>query len=142
MRILLSPIRRDDTLTVVKSGDSLTINGEAFDFATLPNGGSIPLGDIPCSWIAGPVDRIAGELHIPLLLPHGPNPEPYQAFPGALANPPNGIVDLPFDTTLSEERTPAPGGFIVKTTTRKWRQPDQVDVAFEAAQEEAGNVDA
>ena len=38
MQITLTPQRRDDTLTLTRSGDVLTINGEAFDFAAIPEG--------------------------------------------------------------------------------------------------------
>lgn len=146
MRISLSPFaplpQFPKQLTVVKLGDVLTINGEVFDFSSLPDGATIPPGEIPSEWIVGPVERIAGELHLTLLLPHGRAPEPWQAFPAPLEAVPDGPVDIPFDTTVAIERTPAPGGFIIKTTTRRWHQPDQVDVTFEAASEESDNVDA
>lgn len=142
MRITLSPMRRDDAIEVVKAGDLLTINGDQFDFTILPDGATIPAGEVPCEWIVGPVERIGGELHLTLVIPHGVHPEPWQAFPAPLGAVPDGLIDLPFNTTVTVERTPAPGGFIVKTTTRRWHQPDQVDVAFEVAQEESSNVEA
>jgi hypothetical protein len=108
MKIALSPSRRDDTLTVVKAGDVLTINGAAFDFSALPDGATIPNGEIPCEWIISPVERISGELHLTLILPHGANPSEAVAFPAALNNPPDGELALPFDpppieTPIEEE---------------------------------------
>ena len=95
MHISLSPMRRDDALTVVKSGDVLTINGEAFNFASLPDGATIPEGVVPCDWIAGPVSRIDGDLHLTLILPHGPRPTQEQAFPQPIIDPADGEIALP-----------------------------------------------
>ncbi|RVE86485.1 hypothetical protein [Sinorhizobium meliloti] len=97
MKVGLSPQRRDDALEVVKAGDTLTFNGAPFDFSALPDGAAIPAGEIPCDWIAGPVERIAGELHLTLILPHGPSPSQAVAFPAPLVNPPDGLVALPAD---------------------------------------------
>lgn len=135
-------MRSDAPLSVIKSGDALTINGEVFDLASLPDGATIPLGEIPCEWIAGSVERVDGELHLALILPHGPDPEPWQAFPLPLDAVPDGAVDLPTATTVSVVRTPTPGGFNVMTTTRRWHQPDHVVIVFEPENEEVGNVDA
>lgn len=97
MIISFSPQRRDDTLSVSKLGDVLTINGDAFDFAGLPDGATIEAGIVPCKWIIGPVERIGGELHLTLLLPHGPNPSEAVAFPAPLIDPENGVLSLPSD---------------------------------------------
>lgn len=95
MRIVWHPQRRDDTLAVVKSGDVLTINGEAFDFSTLPDGATLPREAIACDLIAGPVERVDGVLIVPLILPHGPKPSPAVAFPAHLDDVPDGPVELP-----------------------------------------------
>ncbi|MDX0671067.1 hypothetical protein GOD80_27600 [Sinorhizobium medicae] len=97
MKIDLSPQRRDDLLEVTKAGDALTINGMAFDFSTLPDGATIPAGEVPCEWLVGPVERIAGELHLTLILPHGPGPSQAVAFPPLLIDPPDGVIALPAD---------------------------------------------
>lgn len=97
MKISLLPQRRDDSLEVTKSADVFTINGEAFDFSALPDGATIPVGEIPCEWIAGPVERIAGELHLTLILPHGPNPSQAVAFPQPIVSPADGAIALPAD---------------------------------------------
>lgn len=146
MRIALSlfapPPQEFTPLSVTKSGDILTINGEVFNFTSLPDGADVPAGEVPCEWIFGPVQRVAGELHLTLRFPLASSTEPWATWPLVLEAVPDGAVDLPTTTTVSVERTPAPGGFIVKTTTRRWHQPDQVDVAFEAKPEEPSNVDA
>jgi hypothetical protein len=95
MRISFSPVRRDDTLTVSKSGDVLTINGEAFDLSPLPDGGTLPHDAIACPLLAGDVERIDGEIALTLILPHGPNPPPEVAFPADLVDVADGNVELP-----------------------------------------------
>lgn len=97
MQIRLSPQRRDDTLEVTKAGEVLTINGVAFDFSALPDGATIPLGEVPCDWLVGPVERIGGELRLTLILPHGANPSQDVAFPAPLVNSPDGLLALPSD---------------------------------------------
>jgi hypothetical protein len=97
MNINLTPQRRDDTLKVTKSGDVLTINGEAFDFSGLPDGATIPAGEIPCEWISGAVERVDGLIHLTLIVPHGANPSQSVAFPEPIANPPDGEITLPAD---------------------------------------------
>jgi len=109
MQIKLSPQRRDDALSVTKSGDILTINGEAFDFSALPDGATIEAGIVPCDWIVGPVERIGGTLHLTLLIPHGPNPSQAVAFPEPLINPADGPLVIPFDAPAEEEPTDVDG---------------------------------
>ena len=97
MKISLSPQRRDDTLTVVKTGDRLRINGDLFNFNPVSEGATIKASDIPCDWICGDVTRINGEIELTLILPHGANPSEAVAFPVALENVQDGVVALPFD---------------------------------------------
>ena len=95
MQIKLLPQRRDDALTIVKSGDALTINGQTFDFSTLPDGATLPAGEVPCEWIVGPIERVAGELHLTVKLPHGAHPAQEVAFPSPIIDPPDGDIVLP-----------------------------------------------
>lgn len=95
MQISFSPTRCDARLELVKTGDCLTINGETFDFSTLPEGGTIPFGMVPSNWIVGPVERIAGQLHLVLCLPHGPEPHHQEAFPVPLNVTADGPIMLP-----------------------------------------------
>lgn len=99
MRIQLSPQRRDDTLIVSRQGDTLTINGEGFDFSSLPDESKLPAEAIDCEWISGPVERIDGEIRLTLILPHGANPAPKQAFPEPIIDPPDGEIALPGQET-------------------------------------------
>lgn len=98
MRISFSPQRRDDALVLEKSnGDHLRINGELFNFNPLNNGDVIPAGVVPSDWIVGPVERIDGEIHLTLILPHGPNPSRAVAFPEAITVTEDGPIEVPFD---------------------------------------------
>jgi len=53
MNINLSPQRRDDTLTITKNGDVLTINGTDYDFTQLPDGGTLPAEAVDCEFVIG-----------------------------------------------------------------------------------------
>lgn len=95
MTINLSPQRRDDTLTVQKAGDALTINGMEFDFTQVPDAGLLPQDAVDCEWLASDVERIDGELVLTLLLPHGANASEARRFPEPLTNVPDGEVEFP-----------------------------------------------
>ena len=95
MKINLSPVRSDETVTFSRAGDTLTINGEPFDFAQLPDGATLPTEAIGFDHFVGPVERISGELHLTLRLPHGPNPSQAVAFPQPITVTQDGPVELP-----------------------------------------------
>ena len=97
MQITLTPQRRDDTLTLVRSGDVLTINGEAFDFTAIPEGGTLPRDAVACDWLAGDVTRSGGVLHLTLVLPHGADAPQATLFPAPLTLTGDGPVVLPTD---------------------------------------------
>ena len=97
MHISFSPVRSDDTLSVSKVGDVITINGDSVDLSAVPEGASLPTNAIGNPWIVGDVRRHDGNLHITLLLPHGPSPSKAVAFPVDLNAPPDGDLILPQD---------------------------------------------
>lgn len=102
MKIILSPVRLDETLTASVTGEVLTLNGEAFDFTQLPEGATLPADAIDSEWIVGDVSRINGELHLTLRFPHGPNPSQAVAFPQPIHVTEDGPVALPFDAPQEE----------------------------------------
>lgn len=106
MILSLSPLRVDISLSASLNGGILTLNGEAFDFSPLPEGATLPAEAIASDWIAGPVSRIDGELHLTLRLPHGPNPSQAVAFPKPLVVMVDGEIDLPFDPPADPEPLP------------------------------------
>ena len=95
MKITLNPQRRGDTLTAAKSGETLTINGVAYDFSVIPEGATLPASAVDCEYINGDVERINSVLHISIILPHGPNPSQAVAFPAPIINPADGVLELP-----------------------------------------------
>ena len=95
MIIKLFPQRRDETLSVFRAGNVLTVNGEVFDFASMPEGSTLPQAAISSIWFDGDVDMHDGELTLTLLLPNPWNYSQEQAFPVPLVNVPNGLVKLP-----------------------------------------------
>ena len=95
MKINLSPQRRDDTLTITKQGDVLTINGTAYDFSQLPDGGMLPADAVDSEYVIGSVDRVNGELELTLLLPHGADASEAARFPQPIIDPADGEVELP-----------------------------------------------
>ena len=95
MKIILSPQRRNDTLTITKQGDTLTINGTAYDFSVIPDGATLPKEATDCAWLASDVERIDGVLHLTLLLPHGANASHAARFPQPIINPADGVLELP-----------------------------------------------
>lgn len=95
MFINLSPTRSDEELNITKTNDTLTINGVPYDFSSLPNGATLPREAINCQWVCGDVERINGELIIPILLPHGPNASDAARFPEPITVTEDGPIALP-----------------------------------------------
>ena len=103
MKISFTPVRRDDLLSLIVDGDTLTINDEAFDFTPLSEGQTLPRADVPCDWLTSDVERINGEIHLTLILPHGAKAPQETRFPQPItAN--DGPVSVP-PHSLSEETT-------------------------------------
>lgn len=95
MLINLSPIRSDNSLEIIRTGDALTINGVPYDFSQLPEGATLPREAINCEWVCGDVERTNGELIIPILLPHGPNASEAARFPVPITVTKDGPIALP-----------------------------------------------
>lgn len=95
MLIKFSPARVDATVFVSKQGDTLIINGEAFEFAPLAEGETLPAEAIGSDHFVGPVERINGELHLTLRMPHGPRAPEETRFPQPIVVDVDGPVALP-----------------------------------------------
>ena len=95
MHIKLTPQRSDATLSLARQGTSLIINGEAFDFGPLPDGAVLPRDAVACDFLASDVTRIAGVLHLTLILPHGANAPPQTLFPAPIDLAMDGPASLP-----------------------------------------------
>lgn len=104
MRIKFLPQRRDDTLTLFKQGDVLTVNGDDLDFSSVLEGNSLPVIDddsndpiVPPHQFVPTARRENGELIVSVFMPHGPNPPEHVAFPTDLIDVQDGPVTLPTD---------------------------------------------
>lgn len=96
MDIILSPQRRDDTLTLIKTGDVLNVNGEDFDFSPMGAGDTLPYQAITSQWFVAAVEKdLSGKLTLTVILPNPANYSPEQAFPVPLLDIPDGPVELP-----------------------------------------------
>jgi len=146
MRIELSPQTCDGTLTLHRDGDRLTIDGACFDFAPLPEGATLPPGAVACRWLASGVTRVAGALHLTLILPQGGDAPEGLRFPAVLDPVPQGAVPLPGAEPPPEpvsEPAPQHPGVI------DWAQLETPDPAADLAQARAaaeaallGRIDA
>ncbi|HTO29903.1 MAG TPA: hypothetical protein VL202_01795 [Pararhizobium sp.] len=67
MQITFSPQRSDATLTVAKTGDTLVINGVAFDFSVIPEGGILPAAGVDCDFVIGDIRREDGALKLTMM---------------------------------------------------------------------------
>lgn len=82
MRILFSPQRREDALTIKRFGDKLVLNDDlSLDFSNLGEGAVGTFDESPSEFLAGPVRRVNGVIELTLIRPHGPNPSEAEAFP-------------------------------------------------------------
>lgn len=106
MIIKLSPVRRDETLSVIKNGNTLEVNGELFDFSQMVDGDTLPVEAITSSWFSGQVDNVSGDLTLTMILPNPWNFSPEQAFPVDLIDVPDGPVQFPMP--LPEPLPPLP----------------------------------
>ncbi len=88
-------MRRDDGYTLARRGDVLEIDGAPLDLSGIPEGATLPAGAVDCPWIAGPIRREGGVLHLELILPHGPGAPGDRLFPAPLTVTADGPVALP-----------------------------------------------
>ena len=95
MLITLCPMRRDDRLTLSRSGETLTVNGIPLDLAALPEGGAIPRDAVDCAWLVSDITRTDGEIALTLILPHGADAPHETLFPAPVRVVGDGPVALP-----------------------------------------------
>lgn len=95
MQINLHPQLNNTPMTLSRSGDILTINGESFDFSPLVDGDTLPTEAIGSDWFNGPVEKVSGTLHISLILPHGSNAPDSTRFPDPITVVGDGPITLP-----------------------------------------------
>lgn len=95
MIIHLIPQMRGGALTVSRSGDILTVNGDVVDLSVIPDGSELPAGAIDNEWFTGALRRIDGALYVSLILPHASDAPEARRFPADIIDPPDGPIALP-----------------------------------------------
>lgn len=103
MLIKLSPARSDLNIEVSKSGDVLTINGDTLDLSAIPDGATVEDAGTLHAFLAGMIERIDGEIHLTLVLPHRANPPGAVAFPQPITVTADGPISLPGAAKNAEE---------------------------------------
>lgn len=102
MKINLIPVGGLPDLVLHRAGDTLMVNGEAFDFSPLAEGDVLPAEAISSPWFGGPVTRTGGELELTLTLPLPVNFSQAQAFPEPVVVAGDGPIALPSPEVLEE----------------------------------------
>lgn len=95
MQITFYPQRRDDHLKLERLGDTLILNGEAFDFSPVGEGDILPAEAINSDLLTFDITRENGALLIGISLPHGPSPADDVAFPEPITVTDNGPIAVP-----------------------------------------------
>lgn len=102
MIIKLMPVHGHNEMSISVDGDTIIINGEAFDFSPVPDGATLPREAVNCDWLVSDVERISGSITLTLILPHGANaphetlfPEPIDASDGPVTLPPYDAIQAP-----------------------------------------------
>ncbi|POF89352.1 hypothetical protein [Pseudomonas putida] len=104
--ITLNPRNFDQQLTLVREGDVLYLNGEAFDFSPLLEGSTLPASALSSDWFFGDVERVDGVIRLTLWLPHGANAPESTRFPVPITVNADGPVALPIYDEPQDEETP------------------------------------
>jgi hypothetical protein len=95
MYIDLNPVRDDRALTLARTGDTLTVDGVAFDFGQLAEGDILPREAVSCPRLASDVTRTGGRIVLSLYLPHGADAPDETRWPAPLDLTGGGPVALP-----------------------------------------------
>lgn len=95
MMIRFSPIRSDMALALECRGDVLLVNGVAQDFGALAEGAVLARDSIGGDWLASDVTRVAGVVHLTVILPHAADAGPERLFPAPCQMAGDGPVPLP-----------------------------------------------
>lgn len=95
MYITFSPVRSDTPRTLVRHGDTLSVDGETFDFGFLQEGDVLPRAAVTGDWLGSDIERKAGSLHLTVVLPHGMHAPDETLFPDPRHLTGDGPVELP-----------------------------------------------
>lgn len=99
MEITFTPVRMDAALELSAAGDTLTINGESFDFSGVTEGATLPRDAVATDWLASDVERVGGVLKLTIIAPY--------EFSGVATMPvttimaSDGSIDIPAITAVA-----------------------------------------
>lgn len=95
MKLDFSPMRSMTPLRLERTGDTLIINDESYDFSGLPEGATLPCDAVNCAFLVSDVERQEGQILLTLILPHGAQAPAETLFPSPLVLTEDGPVALP-----------------------------------------------
>lgn len=96
MLIVFSPVRADlphPSLYVI--GETLVVDGHSYDLSSCTEETPIEPEMLDCPWIADPVRRVSGRVHVRFLLTHGRFAPVQTRFPAPVDVTEDGPVALP-----------------------------------------------
>lgn len=103
MKINLSPVFSEDTISAFVNGDSITVNGLEFDFSKLPKGYELPASAIDSIHFVGRISRgLDSVIELTLRFPHPFNASEDMRFPKSLVCV--GNVQFPVNTPKIVEK--------------------------------------
>jgi len=94
MKIILTPQRSDESLTLQVEGDVLTVNGRQHDFTPLQEGFELPFHAVDDSFITGTVRRVGGVVEVTVRLPYGLDAQ-FDTTQPVVVNQSSGVVEVP-----------------------------------------------
>jgi hypothetical protein len=106
MHISFSPVRSDERLDLAVDGDVLTVNGEGVDFSPVDEGDTLPREAVPVEWLCSDVERINGDLHLTVILPHGPVAPPETLFPASVVVTDGPVPLPPYGEAIATDKDP------------------------------------
>lgn len=93
MKINFNPQRDDADLVVSVAGDVITVNGEIFDFSSIPDGASLPSAAVNGGYFSGDISRNSGEIELTLIFPHKANAATVITYPASVSITSGTVVD-------------------------------------------------
>lgn len=91
MRISLSPQRADRSLTAVRQGNTLVLDGQSYDLMALTESGPVTGADVePASLALVTARRDGADIHVVLCVPVGPDFDQSETPLEDLIDPPDG----------------------------------------------------
>lgn len=96
-KITLSPQFSNASLSIKKIGDTLTINGNQYDFSPLSDGDEIPDDAITNTSIVGSITKSDGVINLTVLMPYN-DPE----APESVTHPEPLMLDKDGEVTFND----------------------------------------